>query len=1005
MLKPRVASPNHEQVFLERYRRLRLSALQLVQNDVQLAEDLLHDVFVQFALRQPNLNAIENLDAYLRTMLRNMHLSQLRRSSRMREATRPLLDYDSATNGLETLKQQTQIHARDELTKICEYALLRKNTSKAASVLILRFFHAYYPTEIAQILRRSRNLVDQELRTARTEAKAYLADPDSLAFISEHPQTEPTVFDAAESAEDVLLALRNFIFRAPAGDCPSGSDLKALFRPPAGDGPDCRTLAHIVSCRACLDVVNETLGLPLISARDPEQTLRRDARSEKKSGGGGSGGLPPGSGGTGGGDEMESFVNRHRRQVKEVFEHHPKELRISVNGFIVGAHSVNSEVSKQTLTVNLEERICFVEVFSERDVRLLFCGVEPPPDGPGTYNDIMRLSEGRTLELNLAFAESHPQIDVTYQDPTYRVVPDAQSESSAIGQITSSSISNEYRPRRLPGLAGRLGLLLNSLRSGVTPQVWLRPATVTTLLAAILLVAATLVYWHVPGPKPTAAALLREATSIEELEAARTDQILHRTISLEERGVGQAVSLSNPGDIRRSRIEIWQSAEKGITARRLYDEHGQLVAGDWRRRDGVQTLYHHRSRPQLQLLPEKRAAGQLSFSDVWLQDVSAKGFSQLIGNPEGGGVEELPTAYRISYTADNNSELVGATLLLSRADLRAIEETLVIRRGSDVREYHFKEATFERHSPSAVAPRVFEPEQELLGSEAETRRLGDAETNNSTPDTLNPAPVIATAELEVEVLRLLSQAGADMGEQISVARTPEGKLHVRGLVETTERKNEILRNLSPVATNAAVSIDIKTVAEALKQQPKNRPSGAVTVENVQSGDNVNSAQMELRRYFAAKDPSRADEQARRFADQMVYRSSLAMRHAWALKRLLNQFSADQLRTLAPESRAKWLTLIRTHAREFEQETKLLRQQLQSIFGVGSLDASDEINVLDDQTLASAVTRLFALGSSNDAVIRSTFMSTESGTASGIKSAQFWRSLKSAEAQAAKISGQ
>src|SRR5687767_802423 len=119
MLKPRIAAPNHEEAFLQRYQRLRSWALQLVQNNQQQAEDLLHDVFLQLVVSKPNLNAIENLDGYLRTMLRNMHLSQLRRASRVPEATRPLLDYDSATAGLETLEHKLKTQARDELHRIC----------------------------------------------------------------------------------------------------------------------------------------------------------------------------------------------------------------------------------------------------------------------------------------------------------------------------------------------------------------------------------------------------------------------------------------------------------------------------------------------------------------------------------------------------------------------------------------------------------------------------------------------------------------------------------------------------------------------------------------------------------------------------------------------------------------------------------------------------------------------------------------------------------------------
>src|SRR6266545_5443628 len=441
MLKPRIAAPTHEEAFLHRYQRLRSWALHLVQNDQHLAEDLLHDVFLQFVVSKPDLNSIENVDGYLRTMLRNMHLSQLRRTSRLPEGARPLLDYDSASAGLETLKHQTEVQAGDELRRICEYALLRKNTSKAASVLILRFFHAYYPVEIAQILRTSRGAVDVALRTARAEAKTYVADPKSLAFIVENPKAGPPTPTTTEASEDPLGDLCNLIFRSSSGECLPIHDLQSLFESRNEEAVDCRTLAHLVSCEVCLDTVNEVLGLPLLSTRQPEQTMRKDSRKK-------SGGDPPGSSSAGGGSAgtggMDRFVSRHRKRLKEMLEHHPQELRISVNGFIVGANSVNSELSKQTLTVNLEERISFVEVFSECEVRLLFCGIEPPPDGPGAHREQVRLSEGRTVELNLDFADSRPQIHVTYHDPSYRAVPVPQANST-ITDSPSVSIPGKSR--------------------------------------------------------------------------------------------------------------------------------------------------------------------------------------------------------------------------------------------------------------------------------------------------------------------------------------------------------------------------------------------------------------------------------------------------------------------------------------------------------------------------------------------------------------------------------
>jgi len=73
-----------EDVFIERYDRLLAWSLQMTERDRALAEDLLHDLFIQFTLNEPDLDQIANLDGYLYTMLRNLHLAHKRRDTRNR---------------------------------------------------------------------------------------------------------------------------------------------------------------------------------------------------------------------------------------------------------------------------------------------------------------------------------------------------------------------------------------------------------------------------------------------------------------------------------------------------------------------------------------------------------------------------------------------------------------------------------------------------------------------------------------------------------------------------------------------------------------------------------------------------------------------------------------------------------------------------------------------------------------------------------------------------------
>lgn len=53
------------------------------------------------------------------------------------------------------------------------YACVRKESARAGSAFILRFFLGYYPDEIALLLRNSRHAVEELLKVARGEARLY----------------------------------------------------------------------------------------------------------------------------------------------------------------------------------------------------------------------------------------------------------------------------------------------------------------------------------------------------------------------------------------------------------------------------------------------------------------------------------------------------------------------------------------------------------------------------------------------------------------------------------------------------------------------------------------------------------------------------------------------------------------------------------------------------------------------------------------------------------------
>jgi len=346
--------------------------------------------------------------------------------------------------------------------------------------------------------------------------------------------------------------------------------------------------------------------------------------------------------------------------------------------------------------------------------------------------------------------------------------------------------------------------------------------------------------------------------------------------------------------------------------------------------------------------------------------------------------------------------------VLDRSDLHAIEQTLVIRQGDETRLYRFTETSFERHATATVPPSVFEPETELL-RRSETRGSDDTRVSALPRLPVTTFPVVAaSAELEMEVLQLLKQVGADLGEQVDVTRTQTGGLQINGIVETPERKNEILRALRPVISNAAVRVEIDTVAELLAKQRRNTsPQNAGTVEPYESTVDRIPVDDDLRRYFAGRGVAadQLDEQMRQYASQSLLQSRQALMYAGALKRLSARFSLQELQTLDKEARAKWLSMIRERAFSLQQETAALRQRLGPIFfpSFSSSDVSDGNDLTSVEDLIAGIGRLFDQCTANDRVMRAAFTtSPQNSRATAIRTAQFGLMLRNTELLALRV---
>ncbi|HKZ02927.1 MAG TPA: hypothetical protein VJ180_11835, partial [Pyrinomonadaceae bacterium] len=448
-----------------------------------------------------------------------------------------------------------------------------------------------------------------------------------------------------------------------------------------------------------------------------------------------------------------------------------------------------------------------------------------------------------------------------------------------------------------------------------------------------------------------------------------------------------------------------------------------------------QEIYHHGSK--LKLPPQSQDAPQLVLTDhSWLLEPSAANFATIVRDMESAGIDTRDNQYVLHYrerspeAVDDGRRLLEATLVLNRVSLHAVEEVLVIAEGGEKLELRFTESSFERLPSSDVDQKVFEPDAQLLAPlvEAVPENAPVAVANLKAPSGLTAPPNPAElTTLEVDVLYLLDQVNANAGEQVEIRRLASGELLVQALVETDARKVEILKALSPVASNPRVTTEVLTVEEALRRErvrsktPTSLDRIVITANRIPVYEEVRQYLERERRARAATDKnalvspseidSDIDEDIQRLSSRVIDQSRQGLHHAFALKRLVGRFSARDLNSLTDDSRRKWHEMIRTHARAFRESTGLLRRDLVPIFGESQRGQSmrrDESAsmipsmILRDADLVETVDQLVKLALANDEAISHAFALHPDTTFSVLGSAVFWSNFNRAENLAAAL---
>lgn len=917
-----------DDIVVAHYAQLLAWAQQFVGRDKSAAEDLVQDTLVRVALRDPDFSEVQNVSGYLFVTMRNVYLSEVRRRRVRPVEALSLADYESAAVSLLAAAQDRQRQAAyDELTLIVQYACLRKATSKAASALILRFFHGYYPAEIARILHGSQQAVDVRLRFARTEARAFVAAPNRLRAM--HQCQSPTEgFGEVASDADFVSLLRERIFDARVGDCPTAADFEQSYGGPSTDPLDTRTLAHLVSCRSCLDAVNRRFGFSLLKDRDPSDMLGRGRRSN---------GPPPGGSGGAGVTPKVSL----RTRLKDTLDDRPAELRIAVNGLFVGSQTVTGGVSEQRVRIFVDERVGFIEVFSEHDVCLLYMDVTPPPDGAVEQSVRVELSDGRWLAATLTFREVEPSLEVIYRDPA--------------GQPQPQVAVDDFRGRApLPQPPRRRWL------DWIDPRTRLKLAASTSTFVICTLVLLFWTAWDTEHITP--ASLLRGARVVEASALPPPGIVSHRLLMMEERvpAVNEVV--------RRQNIEIWGDGTLGIQARRVYDENWRVMTGLWVAQDGTRTVYRVGEAPEVR--PAGAMREPITARDIWTRDPSAENFLAVVDDVDRSEVDVRKDTYVVTYRPDSGDEtegLVEARLVIDKANSRVIAETIVLREDQRLREFTFSEVRWERIPRERVTPTIFEPDAVLLNSPPPAPR------NVRPVEPSLPPPVAVDASvadrLELDVIYRLFRSRLWVGQQAHVRQTSGGSVAVVASVSSEEDKQALRAGFDDVESDSSVSLDV----EIESREPERSP--------VIDGDVVATPFPAYPVLVALFDDRTAahvrDDHVLAFSNQVLEIVDRRRERLEALRTLVDGWPAERLRRQPLQSIVAWQVMVQAHADAARRDTELLHLQLSPVFRNDATFAERPASGLSAPLSTLSEVRevsepLFSLAALQDETVRAAF---------------------------------
>ncbi len=642
----------------------------LTRGDATAAEEIVQDLCLHLTVAQPDLTAVNDLDAYLYTCLRNMYTSRLARVSRERLRVIQIEDYDQVGMAIDR-SELDSVDVQNELIRIGDYLVSRKFTSKSASHFILHFFLGYRRSDVALLARLPIAAIYNKLKDIRCELRKHLSSSEGIRVTPRGVVPGRAPLRSALSSESFLMGLRALILDGDSADCAPENDLIDAYKRPGASPVGCHELAHLAGCERCLNLLERAFRLD--NREGPLEGL--DGRN-----------APKGEGGR----SFDATMRIVRRRREQLFERRPSLLAIAVDGRVVAFHAIESARNSLSSRVEAASTVRFIEVFDEYGDRLAHIPLDTEsitPDRHRLSQEIL-LSDYRQLRLEVRFDGLGIHAEVDYTDPSLLPFGELEEKQHAI--------------------KARVPVWARFWRPGKVRMVpWGAVAFASVMLASAFGVAAFR-YMH-----PAWRDVLARSEAMAEIPSP--SEALHQTLRVEE-----DTEASHGAYL--GTVDVWRSGDHK-EVRLLHDAHQRLLATSTKLADGTTSNQF-----------ENAAVGemerQIVESGVWRSDLSGAAFETgreaVVQAFRGSG------AIEVTQQEDGRGRILSRTLVFD-LNYRIQEERVRFRTAGGVSEVRLVQTLLRRVPKSEFPDTTFPPPHGLAlpGRQGDGAALGEPGANQT----------------------------------------------------------------------------------------------------------------------------------------------------------------------------------------------------------------------------------------------------------------------------------